>query len=53
MAKSDLFNDYYINLMPICSKTVCPTENLFYKNYKYMKNSIVAPSNVRNEYARF
>ena len=26
MAKSDLFNDYYINLMPIISKTACPTK---------------------------
>ena len=28
MAKSDLFNDYYINLMPIISKTACPTKKL-------------------------
>ena len=27
MAKSDLFNDYYINLMPIISKTACATKN--------------------------
>ena len=28
MAKSDLFNDYYINLMPIISKTACPTKKI-------------------------
>ena len=29
MAKSDLFKDYYINLMPISSKTTCATKILF------------------------
>ena len=31
MAKSDLFNDYYIRIIPISSKTACATKNLFSK----------------------
>ena len=43
MAKSDLFNDYYINLMPIISKTTCATKNLFCKivtSTKFSNNKV-------------
>ena len=43
MAKSDLFNDYYINLMPIISKTACATKNLFSKKVtsaKFCNNKV-------------
>ena len=43
MAKSDLFNDYYINLMPIISKTACATKKLFSKKVtsaKFCNNKV-------------
>ena len=43
MAKSDLFNDYYINLMPIISKTACATKKLLSKKVtsaKFCNNKV-------------
>ena len=37
MAKSDLYNDYYTNLMPIISKTASATKNLLSKKVKSAK----------------